>query len=124
MVTPLLASFMAVVTGVIVLAFWAQPERTQRDRRSARLGIVHATVAVGAVALWTVFVINRARTVGRVSLGLLVAAVMVGVATIVSSRRGERTHSDIEPVPIALLALHAVLAGATLVAAVVAFPSR
>lgn len=112
------------VTGVIVLAFWSQPARAQRDRRSTAQGILHATVAVTAVALWIVFVISRADAIGRVSLGLLVTAAAAGVATLASSRAGERSHRDIEAVPIVVLALHALLAAGTIATAAAAFLSR
>lgn len=124
MVTPLLASFVTVVTGVIVLAFWSQAGRAQQDRRSTALGILHVSVAATAVALWVVFVIGRSGAIGRVSLALLAAAVVVGVATLVSSRAGERRHHDIDGVPVVVLALHAVLAAGTVAAAGVAFVSR
>jgi hypothetical protein len=124
MVTPLLVSFVTVVTGVIVLAFWSQAARAQQDRRSTALGILHVTVAVTAVALWIVFVIGRADAIGRVSLGLLVTAAVAGVATLVSSRAGERTHRDIEAVPMVVLAVHAVLAAGTVAAVAAAFVSR
>jgi len=124
MVGPLLASFVTVLTGVVVLAFWAQSERTQQDRRSSILGIAHVGLAAGAVALWTVFAIGRASGIGRVSVGVLFAAVAAGIATVVSSRHGERVQRDIDAVPVAALAVHGLMAAVTLAAVVVAFRSR
>ena len=124
MVAPLLASFVTILTGVVVLAFWAQPQRTQMDRRSWERGILHVVLAASAVATWIVFAVGRASAVGRVSLGLLIAAVIAGITTLVSSRSGEHAHSDIETVPVAVLALHAVMAAVTLAGAVVAILSR
>lgn len=119
-VAPLLASFVTLLTGVVVLAFWAQAQRVQQDRRSTGLGVLHVAVAAVAVALWTMFVITRASAIGRVSVGLLATAVVAGVATLVSSRAGERSHSDIDTVPVVVLALHALVAAGTLAAAVAA----
>lgn len=124
MVPSLVASFVTVLTGVIVLAFWSQAQRTQLDRRSSGLGLLHVTVAASAVVLWIVFAVSRASAIGAASLGLLAGAVVMGVATLLSSRHGERTHRDIEAVPVAVLALHAVLAAGTLAGAVVAFMAR
>ena len=50
MVTPRIASFVNVVTGVVGLAFWSQVAPAQQDRRSTALGILHVTVAAVAVA--------------------------------------------------------------------------
>lgn len=124
MALSLFASIVTVLTGVIVLAFWSQPERTRRDRRSTRLGFLHVTVAVTALALWTIFVVGRASVIGRVSLGLLAGAAVAGIATLLSSRRGERAHDDIEAVPILALVVHTLFVGLTITGAVIAFASR
>jgi len=124
MAGPLVASLVTVLTGVVVLAFWSDPQRTARDRRSVRLGILHVAIAGTAVALWVVFVIGRASTTGAVSLGLFAAAALAGATTLTSSRHGERVHDDIDAVPVVVLAVHGLMAAATLAAAAVAFASR
>lgn len=121
MVPAFLVTAATVVLGVVVLAFWSSPERTAVDPRSVVLASLHIVVALVAVGAWVWFLIGGANAVGTTALVGVLTAAALGVSTLLSSRRRERSgrYSDVpEPVPNVLLILHgAAAAGAALLIA-------
>lgn len=121
MVLAFLVAAATVVLGVMVLAFWSSPERTAVDRRSVALASLHVVVALSAVGVWAWFLVGRADQVGAAALAGILTAAALGVATLVSSRRRERSgrYGEVpDPVPLVLLGAHGTAAaGAALLMA-------
>lgn len=121
MVAAFLVAAATVVLGVMVLAFWSSPERTAVDRRSVALASLHVVVAFSAVGAWVWFLISRADQAGAAALAGILTAAALGVTTLVSSRRSERSgrYREVpDPVPMVLLVAHgAAAAGAALLIA-------
>ena len=104
-----LGLFVTATVGAAVLGFWDHPERRRIDRRSFGLGVLHVCAAAFAVVAWVIYLIGRASGLGRAALGLLVATAAIGVATFVSTWRGDRSSrysAPPDPVPTGVLVVH------------------
>lgn len=130
MVLAMLSVFVTVLSGVVVLALWFEPDRSRRRGQPVALGFTHATLAGTATVAWMVFAVGRGAVVGAVSLALLAGAAVAGAATVVVShrraklRRAGSASGDVIEVPVAVLVIHGLLATAAVASAVAAFVSR
>lgn len=120
MIPMLIALWLALFFGAMVLSLWI-PIATHRKPVAILIaGYSHASVGFLAVASLTASAVTESPTVEIVALGLLAAAVIAGVATVLMTRRWEH-HATTPPeaaVPVAALAIHGIFA-ALAVAAVI-----
>jgi hypothetical protein len=129
-VIALLSLFVTVLTGVVVLGLWFGPDKDRRSGQRVSLGIAHAAIAVAGTILWMIFALGRDNEVGLVSIILLAGAVLIGVATVVSThRRAAGPHSqagkaDADAVPVPILIVHTVLAAVAFGSALAVVLSR
>lgn len=103
------ALFVNVLAGVVVLAFWSDPSR-RSDHRSLILAVTHVVLAITATMSWVAFLIFRSDFQLLAGTGAVVAAVLTGTLTVLSSRireRSTRFGDAPAPVPPAVLVVHA-----------------
>lgn len=121
------ALFLTVSAGAVVLGYWAHPERATADRRSVGLASAHVAAATTAVAAWVVYLIGGSNGIGSASLVALLAAAALGGSTLLSTRQRERSGRYVdrpEPVPTAVLAVHAAAAATAVTLSVLALVQR
>lgn len=111
-VTAVLAIFVTVVAGVVVLGFWSSPER-RADPRSVLLVSTHVGLAALTTTVWIVYLISEQAAVAVLGVGLLLATVAMGTSSFLSSRARERTGTA-EAVPVGALAVHGAFAALAL----------
>ncbi|MBA3433527.1 MAG: hypothetical protein H0U08_05500 [Actinobacteria bacterium] len=122
----LLAWVVTALGGASLLAQWLRHGglRQREGIRALRL-FAHAGLAVVGVGLWTAFVVSDNAVLAWVSVGLLVAVVLLGATMLAIWLRGQnrREHTTVPaetsfPVPVVLL--HGLLGISTLALAVLA----